>query len=164
MILVTFVILEITTNSNSDILTVLMKDRLNAIIEEKGLTATRFAALIDANPSAISHLLKGRNKPGYDLLVNIARAFPDISMYWLLTGEGEMYNGIRSTENKKTVIEETFSSKLKESGEPQQTYKASAPKFPVLEIPDVIPPVAAQKELKRIILFFTDGSFEDYNK
>ena len=141
-----------------------MKDRLNAIIEEKGLTATKFAALIDANPSAISHLLKGRNKPGYDLLVNIARAFPDISMYWLLTGEGEMHNGTRNTENNEVVKEATFNPKTKESGEPQQAYKASAPKFPVSEISNIIPPVAAQKELKRIILLFTDGSFEDYNK
>ena len=74
----------------SDILTASMKDRLNAIIEKKGLSATKFATLINANPSAISHLLKGRNKPGYDLLVNIAKAFPDISMDWLLTGKGEM--------------------------------------------------------------------------
>ena len=82
----------------SDILTASMKDRLNAIIEKKGLSATKFATLINANPSAISHLLKGRNKPGYDLLVNIAKAFPDISMDWLLTGKGEMYT---DAENKK---------------------------------------------------------------
>lgn len=138
-----------------------MKDRLNAIIEEKGLTATKFASLIDANPSAISHLLKGRNKPGYDLLVNIARAFPDISMYWLLTGEGEMYGETKSSEKNESAKEATLDPKIKESSEPQQAYKASAPKFPV---PDVISPTATQKELKRIILFFTDGSFEDYNK
>ena len=82
----------------SDILTASMKDRLNAIIEKKGLSATKFATLINANPSAISHLLKGRNKPGYDLLVNIAKAFPDISMDWLLTGKGEMYTDAENAE------------------------------------------------------------------
>lgn len=46
--------------------------------------------MIEVNPSAISHLLKGRNKPGYDVLVNIAKVFPDISMDWLLTGKGSM--------------------------------------------------------------------------
>ena len=40
----------------------------------------KFANMIEVNPSAISHLLKGRNKPGYDVLVNIAKVFPDISM------------------------------------------------------------------------------------
>lgn len=69
-----------------------MKERLNEIIEKKQLTATKFADMIHVNPSAISHLLKGRNKPGYDVLVNIANAFPDISMDWLLTGRGQMLN------------------------------------------------------------------------
>ena len=80
-----------------------MKDRLNAIIEKKGLSATKFATLINANPSAISHLLKGRNKPGYDLLVNIARAFPDISMDWLLTGKGEMYTDAENAEKRESI-------------------------------------------------------------
>ncbi|WP_251619961.1 helix-turn-helix domain-containing protein [Odoribacter lunatus] len=130
-----------------------MKDRLNQLIEEKGLTATKFATLIDANPSAISHLLKGRNKPGYDLLVNIAKAFPDISMDWLLTGNGEMY------QTKKKDKDSTIK---KEYNEPQQPYKQI-----------VSPPIIQQqshasinsgKELKRIVLFFSDGSFEDYLK
>lgn len=124
-----------------------MKDRLKAIIEEKELTAAEFAASIDANPSAISHLLKGRNKPGYDLLVNIANAFPDINMYWLLTGKGEMYSGTENAEKKETAKDAILNPKIKENNEPQQPYKA-----------------ASQKELKRIVLFFADGSFEDYYK
>lgn len=131
-----------------------MKDRLNAIIEQKGLTATRFATLIDANPSAISHLLKGRNKPGYDLLVNIAKAFPDISMDWLLTGKGEMYvstgGGSKNEAEKKTIITA------------EKTEKDLREVAPVVTA--IVPPVNKGKELKRIILFFSDGSFEDYNK
>lgn len=141
-----------------------MKDRLNAIIENKGLTATRFAALIDANPSAISHLLKGRNKPGYDLLVNIAKAFPDISMDWLLTGKGEMYNFPENIEGSTPVKNATLNSEKKESNEPQKVYKATAPKFSSPEVAAIIPSEHIRKEVKRIILFFTDGSFEDYNR
>ncbi|MDE5638376.1 MAG: helix-turn-helix domain-containing protein [Odoribacter sp.] len=141
-----------------------MKDRLNAIIEDKGLTATKFAALIDANPSAISHLLKGRNKPGYDLLVNIAKAFPDISMDWLLTGKGEMYNFPENTGGSTPVKNATLNSEKKESNESQKVYKATAPKFPSPEMTAIIPPEHIRKEVKRIILFFTDGSFEDYNR
>lgn len=131
-----------------------MKDRLNAIIEQKGLTATRFATLIDANPSAISHLLKGRNKPGYDLLVNIAKAFPDISMDWLLTGKGEMYvsaGGSSKNEAEKKTI--TTAEKA------EKDLREVAP-----VVAAIVPPVNNGKELKRIILFFSDGSFEDYNK
>ena len=49
-----------------------MQERLNQIIEKKGLTATRFAAMIGVNASTISHILAGRNKPGFDIINNIA--------------------------------------------------------------------------------------------
>lgn len=94
-----------------------MKERLNELIEKKGLTATKFANMIEVNPSAISHLLKGRNKPGYDVLVNIAKVFPDISMDWLLTGKGSMsvspspvnlsLPSVDSEKNKKEIKKET---------------------------------------------------------
>lgn len=148
----------------SDILTASMKDRLNAIIEEKGLSATKFATLINANPSAISHLLKGRNKPGYDLLVNIARAFPDISMDWLLTGKGEMYTDAENAEKRESIKNMVSNPEIKASNEPQEPYRATAPKHSSPAIPTIIPPASDQKKLKRIILFFTDGSFEDYIK
>lgn len=139
----------------------MMKDRLNTIIESKGLTATKFAALIDANPSAISHLLKGRNKPGYDLLVNIARAFPEISMDWLLTGKGDMYNQPQHVKtNPVPVSEITPEEKQMKQHQPASPEKTAV--FP--EIPTGIPPVNSGKVLKRIILFFSDGSFEDYSK
>ena len=95
-----------------------MKDRLNAIIEKKGLSATKFATLINANPSAISHLLKGRNKPGYDLLVNIAKAFPDISMDWLLTGKGEMYTDAENAEKRESIKNMVSNPEIKASNEP----------------------------------------------
>ncbi|MCM1030004.1 MAG: helix-turn-helix domain-containing protein [Oscillibacter sp.] len=155
---------EITICIDTVILSALMKNRLNAIIEGKGLSATKFATLIDANPSAISHLLKGRNKPGYDLLVSIAKAFPDISMDWLLTGEGEMYNSSKNKGETESVKSTTLNPETKESNESQQEYRAMAQKLPSPEIAAMVPPIPQQKELKRIILFFTDGSFEDYNK
>ncbi|CCZ06287.1 MULTISPECIES: helix-turn-helix domain-containing protein [Culturomica] len=137
-----------------------MKDRLNEIIEKKGLTATKFANMIDVNPSAISHLLKGRNKPGYDVLVNIAKAFPDISMDWLLTGKGGIYNHPATAPSvdiqEKTVLQT-----------PKEPEHASAEKEIAAipgEIAATIPLLTNKKALKRIILFFSDGSFEDYQK
>ena len=56
-----------------------MQERLNQIIEKKGLTATKFAAMIGVNASTISHILAGRNKPGFDIINNIARTMRDPS-------------------------------------------------------------------------------------
>ncbi len=143
-----------------------MKERLNELIEKKGLTATKFANMIEVNPSAISHLLKGRNKPGYDVLVNIAKVFPDISMDWLLTGKGSMLvspspanlslPSVDSEKNKKEIKKETEES-------PVVTSPASPAVIPD-EITAALPRTESGKTVKRIVLFFTDGSFEDYLK
>lgn len=141
-----------------------MKNRLNEIIEKKGLTATKFAAMINVNPSAVSHLLKGRNKPGYDVLVNIARAFPDISMDWLLTGKGEMLADKTTSPDfipyKQTEIPEQDSEPAYRKTESPENNTAAFSE----ETATVRSSVNENKILKRIILFFSDGSFEDYQK
>jgi hypothetical protein len=37
--------------------------------------------------SNLSHILNGRNKPGYDFLLKVVQAFPNVSTHWLITGE-----------------------------------------------------------------------------
>lgn len=144
-----------------------MKERLNELIEKKGLTATKFANMIDVNPSAISHLLKGRNKPGYDVLVNIANVFPDVSMDWLLTGKGSMWGSQTPANlNFSSAGAEEDKKEIKKGRE--ETPVLTSPASPAAAIPDEItaalPGIEAGKTVKRIVLFFTDGSFEDYTK
>ena len=55
-----------------------MKERLNQILTLKKLSPAKFASIIGANPSTVSHILSGRNKPGADILRNIVEEFPDI--------------------------------------------------------------------------------------
>ncbi len=67
--------------------------RLKFFIEEKGLTSTRFADLCKIPRPSISQLLNGRNKKISDILVGqIHSAFPELSVVWLLFGEGDMIN------------------------------------------------------------------------
>jgi transcriptional regulator with XRE-family HTH domain len=68
-----------------------MKDRIVALLKNKGMTASRFAELINVQPSGVSHVLSGRNNPGYDFIINTLRSFPDINPDWLLLGIGAMY-------------------------------------------------------------------------
>ena len=83
-----------------------MQERLNQIIEDKGLTATKFAAMIGVNASTISHILAGRNKPGFDIINNIAKTFPDLNLTWLITGNGPMNNSSAQKEKYSTVPEQ----------------------------------------------------------
>ena len=64
-----------------------IKDRLAHIIRAKNLTASQFAELMEIQPSNVSHLLNGRNKPSLDFLVKLKEIFPEYSFDWIIMGK-----------------------------------------------------------------------------
>lgn len=61
-----------------------MKEKLQQLMKSEGLTSSRMAEILGIQPSGISHILAGRNKPGFDLLQKILRRFPRVNPDWLL--------------------------------------------------------------------------------
>jgi len=142
-----------------------MQERFKQLLEEKNLTATRFAALIKVNASAMSHILNGRSKPGFDVLDKIAQAFPDVNLNWLISGKGSLYNSDK-TEMQREKPRQT---ELFEQEKAPEIPVSPAPVAPatVPDTPQSVSPEVIQnnpKKIKRIILFFEDGSFEDYGR
>ena len=70
-----------------------MKEKLEFLLKNKGLTATSLARLLEIQPSGLSHILSGRNKPSFDLVVKILKAFPDLNPDWLLLDSAEIFRG-----------------------------------------------------------------------
>ena len=68
-----------------------MKAQLQHLIKSEGLTASRFAEMLEIQPAGVSHILAGRNKPSFDLLQKILRRFPKINPDWLLLDSEQMY-------------------------------------------------------------------------
>lgn len=136
-----------------------MQERFKQLLEEKNLTATRFAAIIKVNASAMSHILNGRSKPGFDVLDKIAQAFPEVNLNWLISGKGSLYNTTSITSMKSQPIQQKL---FEEEIQKEQTISVTTT-APIERVPpkeDIIP--ISSKKIKRIILFFEDGSFEDY--
>ena len=63
-----------------------IKDRLAHILRAKNLTAKEFAELMEIQPSNVSHLLSGRNKPSLDFLIKLKEIFPEYSFDWIIMG------------------------------------------------------------------------------
>ena len=63
-----------------------IKDRLAHILRAKNLTAKQFAELMEIQPSNVSHLLSGRNKPSLDFLIKLKEIFPEYSFDWIIMG------------------------------------------------------------------------------
>ena len=48
------------------------------LMKNEGLSSSRLAEILEIQPSTISHIISGRNKPGFDFLVKILQRFPDL--------------------------------------------------------------------------------------
>lgn len=65
-----------------------MEKRLQYLLSVKDLTPAKLAEILDIQPSAISHLLSGRNKPSYDVISRFLEQFPDLNPRWFMLGVG----------------------------------------------------------------------------
>ncbi|MBO4939568.1 MAG: helix-turn-helix transcriptional regulator [Clostridia bacterium] len=59
------------------------RDILFAFLKENGLTQTKFAEMIGVKQSQVSEWLKGKAKPGYDVLKQMSKAFDIPADFWL---------------------------------------------------------------------------------
>jgi len=84
-----------------------LQERIQLLISTKGMTNTEFAEKIGVNPSIISHISSGRNKPSLDIVDKITETFREVRLEWLLKGKGAMTESdvnhsqeVKSVENK----------------------------------------------------------------
>jgi len=106
--------------------------RLKSILDHYELSSAAFADAINVQRSSISHLLKGRNKPSLEFIMKINEAFDEVDLQWLLYGTGTF----PTTENKITATNKKIEVKNSDTKN--------------------------KKSLNRIVIFYSDGTFEDY--
>ena len=68
-----------------------MDKRLQQFLDVENISQAQLADTLGVARAGISHILSGRNKPGFDFLESMAVHYPQISMDWLLAGKGRMY-------------------------------------------------------------------------
>tara|TARA_B100000780_G_C20786970_1_gene312522 strand:- start:201 stop:566 length:366 start_codon:yes stop_codon:yes gene_type:complete len=112
-------------------------NRLKKILEYRQLTASMFADRIGVQRSSISHILSGRNKPSLDFILKVTNTFIDVDIYWLLNGKGEFPMKVNETSN--TLVKD----------------------IPLIS--EVSSPIST-KEMDRIVVFYNDGTFNEYKK
>lgn len=83
----------------------LIKDRLAHILRAKNLTATQFAEMMQIQPSNVSHLLSGRNKPSLDFLIKLKSIFPEYSFDWIILGKKPITNSEPNIQLSKELFD-----------------------------------------------------------
>lgn len=125
--------------------------RLRLILEKEELTSSQFAKMVGYGASSVSHILSGRNKPGFDFIQEILKKFDDLSPDWLMLGKGDMYK----SERKYTYEDSAGYEKELETGATVR----SEPEAPYLSNAGI---KTDGKSIARIIVFYSDKTFTEY--
>ncbi len=130
--------------------------RIKEIIAHYQLTSAGFAHKIGIQPSSVSHILSGRNKPSLDLIQKITASFTDVNTHWLITGENEMFTNVITNVNPKNKEPESPIITEKETEVSKaETILKSTPTLPKAN-------TSKQKEVEKIVVFYTDKTFDIY--
>src|SRR5690606_1950495 len=136
-----------------------LKNRILEIFEKSGLPPSEFADKIEVQRSAISHITSGRNKPSLEFLIKIKQAFPEIDSDWLIFGiEKSADSEENFIENEEKENRDDSYPTLFELFDTDEKIEKAEPE--IVELP--ISPSTEQKKIIRALLFFDDGSFEDF--
>jgi hypothetical protein len=72
-----------------------ISERLQKLIELKGLNKNSFSIKTGVSAMAIGHIIGPRKTmPGLEIVQKICKTFPDISVEWLVMGNGPMIKQI----------------------------------------------------------------------
>lgn len=140
-----------------------MKEKLEILCAKYNLTASSLAKALGVEASAISHIRSGRNKPSYDFVVKILRAFPDVNPDWLLLdGEEFLRTGVSST---SPLFPEFGTAAEVSNVEAQKNIEISASSSEEKNVSTdkKLYSSISGKQAKRVIVLYTDGSFESYD-
>ena len=154
-ILATFVTLLITT----------MNTRLKQFLAAENITQSQFADTINVVRASVSHVLSGRNNPGYDFIKAIMTAYPALSMEWLILGRGKMYR--ESPTDAVAAPPEPDFSPIYHEPDLFENLGNQDENIPVVDdVPTVsqtiIPsPVVKQRKVVKVTIFFDDGTYQE---
>ncbi|MFW6224683.1 MAG: helix-turn-helix domain-containing protein [Bacteroidota bacterium] len=122
-----------------------MKDRLQRFLTSEGLSPAKFADEIGVQRSSISHLLSGRNKPGYDFIYKFSLRYSQVNIDWLITGRGAMYKQKTEDKTGSEGIEMPFN----------QDNKSTPDLGKHKEFTNV-------NNIERVVIFYSNGTFKEY--
>ena len=123
------------------------KERIESVMSSLGLNARQFATEIRVQPGTISNMMAGRNNPSLEVMKRIMERYPTLNPEWLIAGRGDMW---RSVPGKDAGLFDIL------PPDPKEKTVRTAQK----EEPQVV--AAPSKQIKNIVVYYTDGTYEEF--
>ena len=127
------------------------------------MTQKEFASELCIAEGTLSSVFTGRTKPTNNIVSAIHERFPEVSIPWLMFGEGDMLASSQNEALQKSVTEDKQAGSS--DGSVQQDMFSTAPSMrtidhPVQEIVKYID--RAPRKITEIRVFYDDGTFETF--
>lgn len=144
----------------------IMNKRLEQFLKAENISQSQFADSIGVARASVSHILAGRNKPGFDFIQNMARQYPTLNLDWLITGKGKMFNSgaVPATlfDDDNTPKTDSAAQTAEKPQNPQTEKKSSdrlQPEAITGDIPIQLP--GSKRNVSKIIIFFDDNTYQE---
>lgn len=142
-----------------------MNTRLQQFLSVENISQSQLADTLGVARASISHILSGRNKPGFDFIESLSRHYPTINLEWLITGKGKMY--------KEPISSPSFDVRGSSSKTSSAVQKpAEATLFGDMEEPALgitetntldknTKHIEYKRSITKIIVFYDDNTFQE---
>lgn len=138
-----------------------IKDRLAHILRAKNLTAKQFAELMKIQPSNVSHLLNGRNRPSLDFIAKLKEVFPEYSFDWIILGKKPITinepNPVIS-ESQEIKFDENEDERVIEFDDIDENYQKLEDADP--KVIDNQSVGMGTSDIKKVLVIYSDKTFE----
>lgn len=142
-----------------------MNRRLQQFLELEQLKAAQFADIMGIQRSSVSHILSGRNKPGFDFIQKFLTKFPSVNPDWLILGKGKPFREMNAQNSPQNDSQSPNLFSIDQDNrdrdlETCEIYDGDDSNQDILadEQDTETPP----RDVRRITLFYSDGTFQEF--
>lgn len=146
-----------------------MKDRIYQFMKQQGMSQKQFASELCVAEATLSSIFTGRTRPTNALITAMHERFPEVSISWLMFGEGDMYVGETVKETSAPASSpspqgDMFASSLSSVPVPDAAVPSTSTPSPAPILRETIKYIdKPQRKITEIRVFFDDGTYETFS-
>ena len=139
-----------------------MNSRLQQFLRAENITQAQFADNIGVARASVSHILAGRNKPGFDFLENMSRHYPTLNIGWLITGKGRMYAIQNPEKQADAPAPQLFPAPAFQSQGPVAAPSEEPATIQTINLDKSTQTPNNERSINKILVFYSDNTFEEF--
>lgn len=145
-----------------------MNNRLKQFLAAENITQAQFADNLNVVRASVSHILSGRNNPGYDFIKSLMSEYPRLNIEWLIFGKGKMYKDLKIQEEEAQnegqlfpIFEPEPALRIPETVVEDISYDSETSSTEINNLDKTTQLIEKQRKVSKIIVLFDDGTFQE---